>query len=343
MFNYMTGNLLISDAECLVNTVNCQGYMGKGIAYQFKLKFPKNNDDYVKACKKGELKIGKLHSFRENDKLIINFPTKDNWREKSKLQYIEKGLDELILLIKEEKIKSIAIPPLGSGNGGLIWSDVKKLINSKLSELANTVDIYIYEPSTSFAIRPEQEPQLNTSALVLMEIKNHLNSFSKLRLQKTAYFINIFMHKKYFKFEKYKFGPYSHSIEVISRSIKEFQDYHDTYDLNKLKKILHNKIISQEVEKKLLDIMPALIQSCDFINNIETDHELECLSTICFLIEDNSNLLNNENELIKKFKEWSLDKESRFSENEIAQGLNKLVQNHLVVENLLGFSLNIND
>ena len=100
MFFYTTGDLLQSDAEALVNTVNCEGYMGKGIAYQFKLKFPNNNKDYVKACKNGTLRPGKLHVYKESEKIIINFLTKDKWREKSRMEYIEDGLDALVLLIK---------------------------------------------------------------------------------------------------------------------------------------------------------------------------------------------------------------------------------------------------
>ena len=147
MIIYTTGDLLESSASALVNTVNCEGYMGKGIAYQFKLRYPNNNKDYIEACKTGKLTVGKLHYFNEDGKLIINFPTKDRWRANSKMQYIEDGLDELINLINDKDIKSIAIPPLGSGNGGLIWADVKVLIEQKLSVISKDVQIYIYEPS----------------------------------------------------------------------------------------------------------------------------------------------------------------------------------------------------
>lgn len=101
MLFYTTGDLLQSNADALVNTVNCEGYMGKGIAYQFKLRFPENNVDYIKACKNGQLKPGKLHYFRECGKIIINFPTKNKWREKSKIEYIETGLDNLSLSIAD--------------------------------------------------------------------------------------------------------------------------------------------------------------------------------------------------------------------------------------------------
>lgn len=128
MITYTTGNIFDSRAECLVNTVNCEGYMGKGIAYQFKLRFPENNRDYVRACKNGELQIGTIHSFSEDGKEIVNFPTKDKWREKSQMRYVENGFDRLVDFIKENSITSIALPPLGCGNGGLIWGDVKQVV-----------------------------------------------------------------------------------------------------------------------------------------------------------------------------------------------------------------------
>ena len=119
--------------------------MGKGIAYQFKMRFPEMNAEYVKQCKSHKLRPGILHTYFEGTKLIVNFPTKDKWREKSKMDYITSGLDALVTLIKEKQIPSIAIPPLGSGNGGLIWSEVKQLIIEKLSSLEDAVDIYVYE------------------------------------------------------------------------------------------------------------------------------------------------------------------------------------------------------
>ena len=128
MLNYTTGDLLKSDAEALVNTVNCEGFMGKGIAYQFKLQYPQNNEDYVRACRSGALAIGKLHYYKEKGKIIINFPTKDKWREKSRMEYIEKGLDELVVLARDLGLTSIAIPPLGSGNGGLDLSGMMGVI-----------------------------------------------------------------------------------------------------------------------------------------------------------------------------------------------------------------------
>lgn len=337
MLYYMTGDLLKSDAEALVNTVNCEGYMGKGIAYQFKLQFPKNNEDYIKACQCGYLKPGRLHHFIESGKIIINFPTKDKWREKSKLEYIESGLSALVELIIELDIKSIAIPPLGSGNGGLIWCDVKKIIEEKLEGISQIVDINIYEPSQNYLSIPQAEPKLSTSALVLMEIKSHLIKFSSFRLQKAAYFSNVFSSKNYFNFVAHKYGPYDHSIDVVSQRIREFQKYYGTDSTEEAKKILYNKLISDSVDNKLSEMLPAIQRGCHFVNSIDDDHELECVSTTCFLIEHAHGL--TEEEVIHGFKTWSDEKAKKFTEKEICESIKKLILSDIVEETLIGFNL----
>lgn len=337
MIIYTTGDLLKSSAIALVNTVNCEGYMGKGIAYQFKLQYPDNNKDYIKACKSGKLTVGKLHYFNEKGKLIINFPTKDKWRANSKMKYIEDGLDELIKLINVMDIKSIAIPPLGSGNGGLIWAEVKSLIEEKLSVIPRDIQIYIYEPSQNYISKPSSEPKLSASALILMQIKNKLNKFDTLRLQKTAYFLNIFSNQEYFKFKRHKYGPYDNSIAVISRSIKEFQSYHNVKNTEEAYRILYNKIISDRVEKKLIQLNQSIDKSTRFVNSIETNHELECLATIVFLISEKKSL--NESEILIGFEEWSIDKASRFMEDDIIEGINKLYKFNIINKTFTGYSI----
>ncbi len=335
MIIYTTGDLLKSSAEALVNTVNCEGYMGKGIAYQFKLQYPENNKEYIKACKSGNLRIGKIHYYKERDKIIINFPTKNKWRAKSKISYIDEGLDELKKLIENLNINTIAIPPLGSGNGGLIWSEVKKLIEQKLSLLPDNIKIYVYQPSINYSSQPSIEPRLNISALVLMEIKKRLNQFDTLRLQKTAYFMNLFLLQKYFNFKKHKYGPYDNSINIISRSIREFQEYHKVNNTNEAYRILYNKIISDNVENKLNELLPFIIKACDYVNGINSNHELECLSTILFLIEEHKVL--SEDQIIKYFKEWSAHKANKFTVDDILEGIKKLNNSRIIEKNLVGY------
>ncbi|MHB9294030.1 hypothetical protein Holit_03156 [Hollandina sp. SP2] len=151
MIQFIVDNIFESKASCLVNTVNCEGFMGKGIAYQFKQKFPENEKNYKTICQKGEMKIGKVLLFKENDKIIANFPTKNKWREKSEYIFIEKGLDDLKDKIMCNKIDSVAMPPLGCGNGGLLWDKVKGIIVEKLNTVQS--EIMIYEPSKNYSVK----------------------------------------------------------------------------------------------------------------------------------------------------------------------------------------------
>ena len=151
MIKFTKGDMMSSSAEALINTVNTVGVMGKGIALQFKESFPANFATYVKACKNGELVPGKLLVTKEKntageEKIIINFPTKKHWRYPSTYEYIESGLQALVDVIKKYDIKSMAIPPLGCGNGGLKWDVVKKIIVNALQEI--DAEIVVYEPNT---------------------------------------------------------------------------------------------------------------------------------------------------------------------------------------------------
>lgn len=147
MITYTTGNIFDSDCQALVNPVNCVGAMGKGLAKGFKERFPKNYKIYKMSCVHGEVKVGKiLVTLLEKNKFIFNFPTKLHWRQDSKFEYITLGLDNLVkVVIPLFKIKSIAIPALGCGLGGLNWPEVKSLIDKKLDRLDN-IKVVVYEP-----------------------------------------------------------------------------------------------------------------------------------------------------------------------------------------------------
>ncbi len=150
MIKSIKGNLLNADAEALVNAVNCVGIMGKGIALQFKKVFPENFLHYKAVCDRKELQPGKLFIYETNmlynPKYIVNFPTKQHWKEKSRITYIETGLSALIEEIRKRSISSIALPPLGCGLGGLQWKDVRKIIKD-IFEQEPHVEVQLYEPS----------------------------------------------------------------------------------------------------------------------------------------------------------------------------------------------------
>ena len=149
MITYTQGNLLDAEVEVLVNAVNTVGVMGKGIALMFKQRFPKNMQEYAAACKAGHVQTGKMFVTRTEATTgaawIVNFPTKQHWRDYSQMEWIETGLIDLRRFIVDNNIKSIAIPPLGAGLGGLRWQDVKPRIVQALEDLSD-VDIVIYEP-----------------------------------------------------------------------------------------------------------------------------------------------------------------------------------------------------
>ncbi|MEZ4219311.1 MAG: macro domain-containing protein [Polyangiaceae bacterium] len=142
-----TGNLLTADVDALVNTVNTQGVMGKGLALQFKKAFPEVFQSYARACKAGEVVPGKMHVVRRPaaPRFIINFPTKEHWRHPSTLEYIHSGLRDLVEQVRALDIQSIAIPPLGCGHGGLSWSAVRPLIEQAFDEMPE-VQVLLFEP-----------------------------------------------------------------------------------------------------------------------------------------------------------------------------------------------------
>lgn len=338
MIETQNGNLFESSAKCLVNTVNCEGFMGKGIAYQFKEKFPENNRHYIVACKENHFSIGNILFFEENGKIIANFPTKNKWREKSQYKHIEFGLQSLKNGIIERKISSIAIPPLGCGNGGLDWNIVKKMIVDSLGNL-NT-QILLYEPTQNYNAPKNNVSKMNASHLILMKLKNGISKdkFGKITIQKAAYFFNIFSRSDYFKFEQYKFGPYAHSIKILSNQIKEFQNSYGV-ETNEAEKILYDRIISDSVKETLKKYQPAITQSVNFVNSINSTHELEIIATVVDIIKHNSQFSNGE--IIDYFfNKWKKYDKKRFSENEIELTINNLIKSKIIIPELVGYSLN---
>ena len=150
MIRFKTGDILAEDAEALVNTVNCVGVMGRGIALQFRKAFPGNFRAYAEACRRDEVRPGRLFVFETgaltNPRYVINFPTKRHWRGRSRIEDIETGLADLVRQIRERGIRSIAVPPLGSGLGGLEWNDVRPRIEDALRGI-DDLDAVFFEPN----------------------------------------------------------------------------------------------------------------------------------------------------------------------------------------------------
>ena len=230
MIDYQTGDLLAADVEALVNTVNCVGVMGKGIALQFKKAFPDNFKNYAKACKQGKVEPGVMFITErlDNPKYIINFPTKRHWRAKSQMADVESGLVALTEEIRERRISSIAIPPLGSGLGGLDWSEVRSRIEERLGELPD-VRVLVYEPEgppdarvmASLTEAPEMTP--GRAALVML-MRCYLDGQPKpaiapLEVHKLMYFLQAAGVSLDLSYTKGRYGPYADQLDSVLRKI----------------------------------------------------------------------------------------------------------------------------
>lgn len=227
-----SGNLLRDDAQALVNTVNTVGVMGKGLALQFRRAFPDNYEAYLRACADGVVQPGKVFvtPFGEG-RWVLNFPTKRHWRQRSRIEDIRDGLDDLIRILKDLRIESIAVPPLGCGNGGLPWDVVRPLIIEKLAPLDVTVHLYgPGTPSPEDMIRSEAPSKLTPScARVLLGLRRYIATSlsagvavdartSLLEAHKVTYLMQAAGSGSQFEFEPGHYGPYSPNLDrAISR------------------------------------------------------------------------------------------------------------------------------
>jgi len=338
MINYTIGNILESSSDAIINTVNCEGYMGKGIAYQFKVKYPNNNKQYEEACKTGKFKIGSILTFVENEKLIINFPTKSEWRKKSEYSYITKGLETLVDMLPKLNVRSIAFPPLGCGNGGLEWTKVKTLITDAIEPYEDYFDFILYEPSNNIntVTNTKKIPKLNASHVILMHLKLGLKKFNKTRLQKSAFFINIFSGEQYFKFNAHNFGPYTHAIDILSRDIKEYQQYYN-FTTEQALQAAENTLVSNSLIEKLEKFEEPILKSLYLTNQIDSDKELELISTILYILTVNKavKLDSFPNEFLK----WSEEKASKFTSSDINLAIDLLKRKGILIETLVGIEL----
>ncbi len=224
--SFKKGDMFAEHVDALVNTVNCVGVMGKGVALEFKKRWPANFKAYKNLCDAKELSPGRMFIFdnselfaSEGPRYLVNFPTKAHWRSKSKLSYVAGGLDALAEEIKSLGIKSIAIPPLGCGNGGLDWCDVRPLIEAKLSGLEG-VDIVVFPPKDAVD-QPEHVnatlPMTFERAILLKTLndfeKYFDGSFDRISLQKIAYFLQALGVNFRLEFARNLHGPYSHRLK----------------------------------------------------------------------------------------------------------------------------------
>ncbi|MBC6439556.1 MAG: macro domain-containing protein [Rhodospirillales bacterium] len=298
---FATGNVLEADAEALVNTVNTVGVMGKGIALMFKEAFPENFDQYESACKEKRVQVGKVFVTERFDLLpprwIVNFPTKKHWRQPSKLEWIEDGLSDLVQFMLMNNVKSIAIPPLGSGNGGLDWRIVREKIVDALSEL-NNVDVLVYEPTRQYqnVVKRDGVKKLTPERALIAELVRRYAVLgiecTLVEVQKLAYFLERIVDQDdspafSFDFVVGKFGPYSDNLRHLLNSIdgsylhceKRLADA-APLDTIRFEFSKSDTVAAYLMTPEMNAYRPALEATSDLVDGFQSPFGLELLATV---------------------------------------------------------------
>jgi len=332
MIKYVTGNLFDAQTEALVNTVNTVGVMGKGIALQFKKKYPYNYKVYRDACKAGTFKTGQVLVVKEGDlltqKLIINFPTKAHWRSPSRYEYITTGLTALKVEIAKCNIKSIAIPPLGCGNGGLEWDKVKGLIEESLSDV--DCDIIVYTPNKAIkAILQQENSKKQTKLTPARAMLLHLlfqheimgEPSSLFVANKVAWFLQRRGEKLKLKFIAHHYGPYAVQLNHVlldmngvylkgmeQNEVKPFEPLQLNYQKQEeVNQFIRNNL-SFEQQRRLDDVLKLL-------RGFESMFSLELLSSVDYLTVDQPS--KELKEIIHELYKWSKRKSELFQPHQI--------------------------
>ena len=349
MISFTQGNLLEANTKALVNTVNTVGVMGKGIALQFKEAFPENNKIYVKACKDKKLVTGKLLLHSEYNaelgyKLIINFPTKEDWRKNSEYSYIESGLKELRKVIQINQIESIAIPSLGCGNGGLNWNKVKQLIIDILGDL--DCQIIVYEPAQANAYfksykenkKPAQLTPARACLLYALFAFESIGEYSSLFVaNKLAYFLQRKGQNLRLQFKAHHYGPYALGVQKVlyalngtylkgleQGSIPAFEPLQLNYEKwEEINEYVHHKLPAKDLER----LNSLLI----FIAQFTSELSLEILASVDFILQENPSFTFEQ--VMDKIRDWNQRKKELFKPELVKSIYEYLEQNKIQVIN----------
>ncbi|HAU1200843.1 TPA: macro domain-containing protein [Legionella pneumophila] len=338
MIEYATGNLLEANAEALVNTVNTVGVMGKGIALQFKQAWPENFKSYAKACKAGEVVPGKMFIYELKETtsphFIINFPTKRHWKQKSHIQDIKIGLETLIDEIKQRGIQSIALPPLGCGNGGLSWSEVRPLIEQAFATIPE-VQVLLYAPSgtpdaRTMPIGTEKPNMTEARALFIKLIERYSSLHYRLTLleiQKLAYFLQIAGQPLRLNYKAFHYGPYAHNLNKVLEILEGhyIRGYGDSQKPDATIELLPNAVLEADkfLEKKSQSI-ERLHSVSKLIEGFETPYGMELLATIHWL-NDQQNACEIQ-QVITGIQSWNIRKAQLMKPRHIEKAWNRLLE-----------------
>jgi O-acetyl-ADP-ribose deacetylase (regulator of RNase III) len=327
MIRYTTGNLLEAEADALVNTVNCVGVMGKGIALQFKQAFPENYEKYRLACEHHEVQPGRMFVYSTGNlmgaKFIINFPTKQHWKGKSKIADVDSGLNALAEVIRTNRIKSVAVPPLGCGNGGLNWNHVRKLIEHKLGALLD-VEVLVYEPAGAPANREmkvaTKQPNMSRGRAALLGIFGKYlipgYELTMLEIQKLAYFLQEAGEPLKLNFVKEKYGPYAETLHHVLQRIEGhfIRGYGDRSRDASVEVVPGAVTAAMELlATKYPDTLKRADRVESLIEGFETPFGLELLSTVHWVLKETPDCRENLPKTITAVHSWNQRKAEIFN------------------------------
>lgn len=338
MIETIRGNLVKADTEALVNTVNCVGYMGKGIALQFKKAFPDNFSAYERACRAGEVRPGKMFVFSTgtlvNPKYIINFPTKRDWRAKSRIGDIQSGLNSLVKEIRKLGVSSIALPPLGCGLGGLNWNEVRPLIKRAFAALPD-VNVMLFEPTgapdaKTMPVRTKRPRMTAARALLIKLIQQYTQLAYRLTLpeiQKMAYFLQEAGEPLRLRYEAGLYVPYAHNLNKVLEIMEGhfIRGYGDSQKPDAEIELLAGAI--EEADNSLADHERSanrLKQVAGVIEGFETPYGLELLSSVHWVAVHGTKLASSPDEAVRAVHEWNDRKRRMFRPEHIHIAWNRL-------------------
>ncbi len=325
------GNLIQADAEALVNTVNCQGFMGKGIALQFKRAFPANFKVYEKACRAGQVQPGRMlvvpTGTFSNPKYVINFPTKRKWREKSRIEDIESGLQALVEELRARGITSVAVPPLGSGLGGLDWRDVRPRIERALGGVPD-VRVLLFEPggappAKEMPVRT-QRPTLTPSRALLIRLIHEYDRqayrLTLLEIQKLAYFLQEAGEPLRLAYVAHRYGPFAHNL---NKALESMEGHYITGYGDQQKPDVEIELrqgVVPEADRLLAgrpDSAARLARVADVIEGFETPYGMELLSSVHWVAVHGEPRAASEEEAVRAVHSWNDRKRTMFREEHI--------------------------
>ncbi|MCB9794645.1 MAG: macro domain-containing protein [Alphaproteobacteria bacterium] len=325
MIHTGTGNILQAQTEALVNTVNCVGVMGKGVALQFKRAWPEMYEDYRRAAKAGEVEPGRMHVWSTGlmiggPKLIINFPTKRHWRQGSRMEDVEAGLVDLVRVIREHGLRSVAIPPLGAGLGGLPWAEVKRRIVEALAPLED-VEVLLWDPGHGPQAdqhiirtqRPEMSPAKATVLALMDRYRIMDHEITHLEVQKLAYFMEEAGAGLELQFKAERYGPYSDRLYQMLMPLEGhfIRGLADRSPMAPLRVLPEALAEARALLERDAGTRALFERVAELVSGFETPYGLELLATLHWLAHREPEAAEDVELAIERVQAWNAGKAYR--------------------------------